>query len=98
MKLAELEAAQYPFDVTIQQSGKATPMLRKLEVLSREKGFPGFLGIALTLLGAIELKRANVEQARRYLNEAIEISRKPETRYLKMRIAALRNLIPLEHP
>ena len=97
-RLAELEAAQFPFDVAIQQSEEASPMLKKLEMLSRERDFPGFLGIALTLLGEIELKRGDVGQARRYLNEAIEISRRPETRYLKERIAALRTLISLEHP
>jgi tetratricopeptide (TPR) repeat protein len=98
VRLAELEVTQFPFDIAFQRTEEATPMLRRLEILSRDRSFPGFLGIALTLLGEIELKRGDVGQARRYLNEAIEISRKPETRYLKERIAALRNLISLEHP
>jgi hypothetical protein len=98
VRLAELEAGGFPLEVAMQQSEEATPILRRLERLSRERDFPGFLGIALTLLGEIELKRGDVEQARMFLNEAIEISRRPETQYLKERIAALRNLISLEHP
>ena len=65
------------------------PWLTRLETESREKDFPGYLGLALLLKAQLRMNQGRVTDAYEILEEAIDISRNPETKFLEKKIAKL---------
>jgi tetratricopeptide (TPR) repeat protein len=69
----------------------STKWLQLLEETSRDRGFPGYLGIALVLKTELRVKQGLIEEAKECLSAALQISRRPETRFLQNMIATLLN-------
>ena len=87
LELAELEVMQFThFDNTMDNIG---PWLSLLEETSRERDFPGYLGLALILKAKLRLNQGRTSNAYRILRKAIEISKNPGTQFLKEKIASL---------
>ncbi|MHA2142863.1 MAG: hypothetical protein ACXADC_14740 [Candidatus Thorarchaeota archaeon] len=89
--LAECEVAMFsdgPLDVT---SIASTKWLDLFENSALERHYPGYLGIALVYKAELRAKQGLIEKARECLSEALEISKRPETKYLQNMIAKLLN-------
>ncbi|MHA2356432.1 MAG: tetratricopeptide repeat protein [Candidatus Thorarchaeota archaeon] len=86
--LAECEVAQFPLDLL---EGGPAGWLQLLEETARESQYPGYLGISLVFKAELRAKQGQIEEARKCLSEAIEISKRPETGFLQNMIAALLN-------
>lgn len=85
-QLAECEVALYTSGIS--EVGSAR-WLELLEETSRDRSYSGYLGIALILKGELRAKQGLIKKSRECLSEAIEISKRPETKFLKDMIAAL---------
>ena len=86
-RLAESEIMQFThFEQSKDDTG---PWLTRLETISREKDLPGILGLALLLKAELRLNQGRVDDAYNILEEAIEISKNPGTKFLEKKIAKL---------
>jgi tetratricopeptide (TPR) repeat protein len=86
-RLAESEIMQFThFEQSRDDIG---PWLSRLETMSREKDLPGILGLALLLKAELRLNQGRVDDAYSILDEAIEISKNPGTKFLEKKIAKL---------
>ena len=65
------------------------PWLTLFETEARERDCPGYIGLALLLKAQLRLNQSRVSDAYNMLDEAIDISKNPETKFLEKKIAKL---------
>ena len=72
-----------------QNQDNVGPWLTRLEYEARERDFPGYIGLALLLKAQLRLNQGRVSDAYNILDEAIDISKNPGTKFLEKKIAKL---------
>ncbi len=89
-RLAETEVALY----SVENGEMETPWLTKYEETSRERDYPGHIGLALLNKAHLKLKQNRLTEAREILDELVEISKRKGTRFLQPLLVSL--LEPME--